>query len=51
MNVSCIPNTVYVFRCLVSFEGLMAQPDLNNLVKFNIPNSMEQMYLLRLLIK
>ena len=28
MNVSCIPNKVYVFRCLVSFEGLMAQPDL-----------------------
>lgn len=39
LNVSCIPNKVYVFRCLVSFEGLMTQPDLESLIKFNIPNS------------
>lgn len=39
LNVTCIPNNVYVFRCLVSFEGLMTQPDLESLIKFNIPNS------------
>lgn len=39
LNVSCVPNKVYVFRCLVSFEGLMARPDLGSLIKFNIPNS------------
>ena len=39
LNVTGIPNKVYVFRCLVSFEGLMTQPDLESLIKFNIPNS------------